>query len=134
MKPRTKAREVALQYLYKVDQTSDNTGSALDDFMRHFVDDEELIPYAREIIAGVYDNIKEIDALIDGAAQNWTVERMSSTDRNILRIAVLELKFKDDIPYQVAINEAVEMAKRFGSPKFPAFANGVLDKVRTEVV
>ena len=133
MRLRTKAREIALQYLYQVDITSNHTDRSLDDFITHFVDDAEIIPYAQELIEGVYTYLLRIDALIDTASKNWTVSRMSSTDRNILRIATYELAYKSDIPYKVAINEGIELAKRFGSPRFPAFANGVLDRVRTEV-
>jgi N utilization substance protein B len=133
MRLRTKAREIALQYLYQVDITSNHTDKTLDDFIAHFVDDEEIIPYAQDLIQGVYTHLTRIDALIEKASRNWTVSRMSSTDRNILRIATYELACKQDIPYKVAINEGIELAKRFGSPRFPAFVNGVLDKVRTEV-
>ncbi|HHO75960.1 MAG TPA: transcription antitermination factor NusB [Deltaproteobacteria bacterium] len=133
MRIRTKAREIALQYLYQVDITSDHTDRILDDFIAHFVDDEEIIPYAKELVSGVYMYLAHIDELIEKASRNWTVSRMSSTDRNILRIATYELAYNPDIPYKVAINEGIELAKRFGSPRFPAFANGVLDRVRTEV-
>ena len=133
MRLRTKAREIALQYLYQVDVTSDHTDKTLDDFITHFVDDEEIIPYAQDLIEGVYTYLSRIDALIEQASKNWTVSRMSSIDRNILRIATYELAYKSDIPYKVSINEGIELAKRFGSPGFPAFVNGVLDRVRTEV-
>ncbi|MBN2297058.1 MAG: transcription antitermination factor NusB [Deltaproteobacteria bacterium] len=133
MRIRTKAREIALQYLYQVDITSDHTDKTLDDFIAHFVDDDEIVPYAKELVGGVYMYLAHIDDLIEKASRNWTVSRMSSTDRNILRIATYELAYKPDIPYKVAINEGIELAKRFGSPRFPAFANGVLDRVRTEV-
>jgi len=133
MRIRTKAREIALQYLYQVDITSDHTDKTLDDFIDHFVDDAEIVPYAKDLVGGVYTFLAHIDDLIEQASKNWTVSRMSSTDRNILRIATYELAYKPDIPYKVAINEGIELAKRFGSPRFPAFANGVLDRVRTEV-
>lgn len=123
-----------MQYLYQVDITCNHTDKTLDDFIAHFVDDEEIIPYAQELIHGVYTYLSRIDDLIDQASRNWTVSRMSSTDRNILRIATYELAYNSDIPYKVAINEGIELAKRFGAPGFPAFANGVLDRVRTEVV
>jgi len=133
MRIRTKAREIALQYLYQVDITSDHTEKTLDDFIDHFVDDEEIVPYAKELVGGVYRHLSSIDELIERASRNWTVSRMSSIDRNILRIATYELVYNPDIPYKVAINEGIELAKRFGSQRFPAFANGVLDRVRTEV-
>jgi N utilization substance protein B len=129
MKHRTRSREVALQYLYQVDITSSHTEDALSAFFEHFVDNDELIPYAREIVDGVCTHLVQIDDLIEKASDNWKVSRMSTTDRNILRIATYELAFRDDVPYTVVINEAIEIAKRFGSSKFPSFANGVLDRV-----
>ena len=133
MRLRTKAREIALQYLYQVDITCNHNDETLNDFITHFVDDDDVVPYARELINGVCEQLPQIDALIEQASKNWTVNRMSSTDRNILRISTYELAFKKDIPYKVAINEGIELAKRFGSSRFPAFANGVLDKVWIEV-
>jgi transcription antitermination protein NusB len=130
MKIRSRARDVALQYLYQVDITSDHSEKAVEDFLNHFVDDENVKPYARDLIKGVFTNLTHLDHLIDQAAQNWRMSRMSTTDRNILRISTYELTCRSDIPYKVAINEGVELAKRFGSPKCPAFVNGVLDKVR----
>lgn len=155
MKARSRARELALQYLYQVDVTKDHSAKTLGDFMRHFVEGEdnpvepaaasdegldeaelrriylrESEAYARELIEGVVGHLGEIDRLIEEAAQNWSVSRMSTTDRNILRLATCEMIFRSDIPFRVAINEGVELAKRFGSPKFPGFANGVLDRIR----
>ncbi|HPW69554.1 MAG: transcription antitermination factor NusB [Desulfomonilia bacterium] len=132
MKIRTKAREIALQYLYQVDITKNHTEDTLRDFIGHFVEDRDVVPYAHDLINGVYTHLHRIDELIEAASKNWSVSRMSTTDRNILRIATYELVFKPDIPYKVAINEGIELAKKFGSPRFPAFANGVLDRVRTE--
>jgi N utilization substance protein B len=97
--------------------------------LRDFVREAEN--YARELIEGVVSHLGEIDALIEEAARNWSVSRMSTTDRNILRVATCEMVFRSDVPFRVAINEALELAKRFGSPKFPAFANGVLDRIRS---
>lgn len=130
MKMRSRARDVALQYLYQVDITSDHSGKVIDDFLEHFVEDENVKPYARELIEGVFTHLQHLDRLIDQAASNWRVSRMSRTDRNILRISAYELTCRVDIPYKVAINEGVELAKRFGSPKCPSFVNGVLDRVR----
>ncbi len=130
MKIRSRARDVALQYLYQVDITSDHSDKEVEDFLAHFVDDENVKPYARDLINGVFTNLQHLDRLIDQAAENWRVSRMSTTDRNILRISAYELTCRSDIPYKVAINEGVELAKRFGSPKCPSFVNGVLDRVR----
>ncbi len=133
MRIRTKAREIALQYLYQVDITKNHTDETLKDFIDHFVEDRDVVPYAHDLIKGVYSHLHRLDELIEKASNNWSVSRMSTTDRNILRIATYELVYRPDIPYKVAINEGIELAKKFGSPRFPAFANGVLDRVRTEV-
>ena len=135
MRSRTKAREIALQYLYQVDVTKDHTERTLQDFIDHFAEEKDVdaVPYARDLVVGVYGHLNEIDGLIEQASNNWTVSRMSSTDRNILRIATYELKFGTGVPYKVVINEGIELAKRFGSPRFPAFANGVLDRIGSEL-
>jgi transcription antitermination protein NusB len=135
MRSRTKAREIALQYLYQVDVTKDHTERTLQDFFNHFAEEKDLdaLPYAQELVGGIYAHLREIDALIEGAANNWTVSRMSSTDRNILRIATYELKYSSGVPYKVVINEGIELAKRFGSPRFPGFANGVLDRIGSDL-
>ncbi|MCD6571581.1 MAG: transcription antitermination factor NusB [Deltaproteobacteria bacterium] len=132
MRLRTKAREVALQYLYQVDITKRHTEETLEAFITHFVKGRDAIRYAQELINGVYAHLEKIDELIDKASENWPVRRMSKTDRNILRISTYELTFNPDVPYRVAINEGIELAKRFGSPKSPAFVNGVLDRIRID--
>jgi transcription antitermination protein NusB len=129
MKVRSRARDAALQYLYQAEVNSRHTKETLDSFLLHFIDDEPVKPYAKDLAEGVIDNIQTIDSLIEKATSNWRVSRMTRTDRNILRIATYELAIRKDIPYKVAINEGVELAKRFGSPKCPSFANGVLDRV-----
>lgn len=133
MRLRTKAREIALQYLYQIDITKDHDKGTLGDFFDHFAEEKDAVPYAEDLINGVYEHLHEIDELIEKASTNWSVSRMSTTDRNILRIAAYELKFKPETPYKVVINEGIELAKRFGSPRFPAFANGVLDKIWSEI-
>jgi N utilization substance protein B len=135
MKQRTRAREVALQYLYQIDITSSHTEKTLSDFFAHFVEekDKDLVPYARELAEGVCEYLPQIDSLIEKASDNWKVSRMSTTDRNILRIATYEMAYREDVPYKVVINEAIEVAKRFGSHRFPSFANGVLAKIWNEL-
>jgi transcription antitermination protein NusB len=129
MKVRSRARDAALQYLYQAEVNSSHSKETLDSFLAHFIEDEYVKPYVKDLVAGVLDNLQSIDTLIEKATSNWRVSRMTRTDRNILRIATYELALREDIPYKVAINEGVELAKRFGSPKCPSFANGVLDKV-----
>jgi transcription antitermination protein NusB len=129
MKVRSRARDAALQYLYQADVNRRHTQETLDSFLVHFIEDEYVKPYAKDLVAGVLNNLQAIDSLIEKATSNWRISRMSRIDRNILRIATYELAVREDIPYRVAINEGVELAKRFGSPKCPSFANGVLDRV-----
>jgi transcription antitermination protein NusB len=136
MRQRTHAREVALQYLYQIDITCSHTDKTLNEFFRHFVEakEQDIIPFAQEIVEGVCEHLNQIDSLIEEASKNWKVSRMTTTDRNILRIATYEITFREDVPYKVAINEAIELAKKFGSPKFPSFANGVLDRIHSEAL
>ncbi len=129
MKVRSRARDAALQYLYQADVNRRHTQETLDSFLVHFIEDEYVKPYAKDLVAGVLNNLQGIDSLIEKATSNWRISRMSRIDRNILRLATYELAIRKDIPYKVAINEGVELAKRFGSPKCPSFANGVLDRV-----
>lgn len=91
------------------------------------------IPYALELSRGTMRNIDRIDTLIRESASNWRIERIASTDRNLLRIAVCEMLFSEEAPDQVVINEAVEIAKRYGTEDSPSFVNGVLDAVRVVI-
>ncbi len=85
--------------------------------------------YAEILIAGVCRNLPEIDARIGDAAQNWRLGRLAVTDRNLLRVAVFEMTCCDDVPGQVAINEALEIAKKYGDEDSPKFINGILDAI-----
>ena len=89
--------------------------------------------YYEATLRGVWEHRAEIDALIRRAAENWRLERMTLVDRNILRLGAFEIRHADDIPFVVAINEAVDLGKRFGSEDSGAFINGVLDKI-SEIV
>jgi N utilization substance protein B len=128
MAKRSKAREVALQVLYQDDV---NPEEALDDrteFIRSRLrDDQELIAFARSLIDGVRRNRSELDALLAQTADNWSLERMAATDRNVMRLGAFEIIYTQT-PGAVAINEAVELAKRFGAAQSAQFVNGILDK------
>ena len=130
MNVRRKARETALQALYKID-ISDGTG---DDALEL----EELAPgtesrrYCETLVHGVKARLAELDAQIEKHAENWTVSRMSVVDRNILRIAAYELFYCSDVPYKVIIDEAVELAKTFGTDESGPFINGIVDRIRKE--
>ena len=126
---RSRAREVVLQVLYEDDLNSDRDMSASDEFLsRRLNGDPALIAFANEILSGVRRNRGEIDALLAERAANWRLERMAVTDRNILRLAAFEMLYTDT-PDRVAINEAVELAKRFGAKQSSQFVNGILDRL-----
>lgn len=99
-------------------------------FLDHFPVQRLAIPYAAILIRGTLLHLEQIDRLIRKSASNWRLERIALTDRNLLRIAVYEMLFSDDAPDQVVINEAVEIAKRYGTEDSPSFVNGVLDATR----
>ncbi len=137
MGTRRRAREAALQFLFQDDfldrGKSTNTAELderFDAFSLLYQVNKKARPYARKLIGGIFDKLDEIDGAIGAHATNWRLERIAATDRNLLRVAIFELLFQDDVPPQVAINEAVEIAKRFGTQESPAFINGVLDAVQ----
>lgn len=131
MRKRTKAREAALKVLYQIDITKGNPQEALSDFFRNSPHDEEVLEYASKLVEGTASKSKEIDGLIASAADNWQVSRMAVVDRNIMRLASYEMLYlAEDIPAKVAINEAVELAKRYGDTDSSKFVNGVLDKIK----
>lgn len=126
---RSFVRMAAFQVLYQDDQ---NPGSLLE-FGESFLQGElpnfePLLQFGRQLIHGVYDQKKEIDTAIQRYAQHWTISRMNTVDRNVLRLAAFELLFTET-PRPVVINEAVELAKKFGTADSPSFVNGILDKI-----
>ncbi len=129
MSRRSRAREVALQILFEDDVNPRATAEELTSFVKARLNSEEMEEFCLQLILGVRRNQSEIDARLNEVAQNWTVERMASTDRNVLRLGAYELQYTET-PYKVAINEAVELAKRFGNANSAHFVNGILDKVK----
>ena len=130
---RRKARGLALQIIYQHDIGS----RTLDDILRSFWESQGLPPaevraFAEDLAAGVRDHLEEIDALAGEYSSHWDLERMAAVDRNILRLAVYELIYRDDIPPKVTINEFVDMAKKFSTEDSGAFVNGVLDRIFQE--
>ncbi len=135
MRKRTLAREFALQVLYQVDITHDSFGATLNNFWQaHSEEDieEGIKKFTAELVKGVTENLEVIDARIAKYATNWQLKRMAVVDRNILRMGCFELMFREDIPFKVSINEAVELAKKYSSSQASKFVNGILDKVRLE--
>lgn len=126
MKSRTKARSLALQVLYESDLTGHRPGDIL---MRHVDEeatDDKSAEFARQIIAGIVPIKQQLDDIIAEHAPEWPMDQVATIDRNILRIALWEFAVSEITPIKVAINEAVELAKVFGSDSTPRFVNGVL--------
>ena len=126
---RRKSRAVALQVLYEVD----SVGHKPEEVIQHALSEEVLtgenIDFVKELVSGVLENKKQIDDNIKNFAPSWPIAQISVIDRNILRLAIFELLFDNKTPIKVAINEAVELAKSFGSDSSPRFINGVLSSV-----
>ena len=132
MSRRTRAREIALQILYQDDLNPSRNLAADELFLkRRLLEDRESIDFASSLISGVRRNRAELDDLLRRRADNWSLERMAATDRNLLRLSAFEILYTET-PGRVIINEAVEIAKRFGSKTSPQFVNGVLDRVLKE--
>lgn len=135
MRKRTRAREFAMQVLYQIDITSDTIDASLEAFWRSKADEEieeEVKKFSIELINGTITNLAEIDKCITEYAANWQLARMAVVDRNILRLGCFELLYRADIPPKVAINEAVELAKKFSGTEAGKFVNGILDKIKVE--
>jgi transcription antitermination protein NusB len=127
---RTKARERALQALYQIDVASTDLDEALSRFWRSFEPVErEVREMAEALVRGVALHRREIDDAIEAVSTNWRLDRMAKVDRNVLRLATHELLHRPDVPAKVAINEAIELGKKYGSESSGAFVNGVLDKI-----
>ncbi len=137
MGTRRRAREAALQFLFQddfLDRGKSTDAAELDKrfaaFSLLYQVNKKARPYARNLLGGIFEELDQIDGAIVAHATNWRLERIAATDRNLLRVAIYELMFQEDVPAQVAINEAVEIAKRYGSQDSPSFINGVLDAVQ----
>ncbi len=126
MKSRTRARGLALQVLYEVDMANHPPVEVFQDRLEEMPLSEELAEFARQIIFGVLPRIHDLDLLIAKYAPEWPLDQVAAIDRNILRMAFWEFAVQRETPLKVAINEAVELAKQFGSDSAPRFVNGVL--------
>jgi N utilization substance protein B len=133
MRKRTRAREFALQILYQIDIRQAEPADVLQSFWDEKVDRDEKEPeiaeYTETLVRGVIEKLDSIDKTIERYAENWEIHRMAYVDRNILRLAAYEMLHLDEIPVKVAINEAVELAKRYGEPDSSKFVNGILDRI-----
>src|SRR6516162_5095662 len=132
MTRRSRGREVALQLLYQREHNPKIDRAALEQFVRARLKDEPICTFCLFLFDGVVANMPEIDAKISAAAENWRIARMPTVDRNILRLGAFELLFMQDTPAAVAFDEAIELARRYGTADSSAFVNGVLDRLRRE--
>jgi N utilization substance protein B len=128
MAKRSHAREVAFQVIYQDDLNPRSNPAHADAFIADRIAAEGLVEFAKSLVAGARRNRPQIDAALNETADNWNLDRMAATDRNILRLAAYEL-LHTDTPRAVAIDEAIELAKRFGSAQSAQFVNGILDRL-----
>ena len=128
---RRRAREIALQVLYQLDIVPADPQEALTLYFENFHPSEKTREFCRRLVEGVCQEQGEIDRLIEENAENWTLKRMAVVDRNILRLATFELLNCPDIPFKASLNEAIELAKKFGNDDSSSFINGILDQIRS---
>ena len=126
MSTRRETRRIAIDILYQADITGDDPALALESWVDA---GREVPPYARELVEGVVEHGPAIDLLLEEHMQAWTVARMAALDRTILRVAVEEVRYRDDVPDSVAISEAVEAASELSSEESKSFVNGILGKI-----
>jgi N utilization substance protein B len=127
---RRKAREFALQILFQLDIRKEKpTLTLFKRFWTEFEPDDEVRVFTEEIVKGTFKHMKVINTKILASAKNWSLDRMATVDRNVLRMAAYEILYRMDIPPSVTINEAIELAKKFGTDESGAFVNGILDNV-----
>lgn len=129
---RTLARKNALQIMYQ--------GDILDKAPRELIDNAQLVPetqglndYALMLLDGCKENLEAIDELIVSASENWALDRMPMVDRALLRLSTYEMRYVEDVPVSVSINEAVNLAKEFGGDDSPRFVNGILGRIATQL-
>jgi transcription antitermination factor NusB len=132
LRKRTRARELALQALYQLDLRGPEVLGQVDRVLAGDTAEPEVRRFARQLVDGCWAHREDLDARIATVADNWEIHRMAVVDRNILRLASYELLFLDDVPPKVAINEAIDLAKRYSTADSGAFVNGILDRIRLE--
>ena len=133
MATRRRGREAALQLLYAIEITHADAEEVLSSSWAHALTAARTREFTGALLQGVLASRDEIDALIREWSANWSLERIGLVERNILRVAIYELLFMPEIPPNVTINEAIEVAKRYGAEDAPAFVNGILDRIKNQV-
>jgi N utilization substance protein B len=133
MGKRRSSRELALKFLYQSELNAGDATAQMEGFLEMSPGSDDVKKYLVDLVDLVSLHKKEIDEMLEKSSENWSLSRMTVIDRNILRIATAELLFHKDVPAKAAIDEAVEIAKRYGSEDSPDFINGVLDRVKKEM-
>jgi N utilization substance protein B len=134
LRRRRKSREFALQVLYQLNITKQDVIKALTQFQEHFLSNGEADEFLKRLVLGVLEHCQELDRLIEQYSENWHLDRINMVERNILRMALFELLYCEEIPPKVTINEAIDLGKRYGSEDSGSFINGILDRIQNEVV
>jgi len=129
MGARRKARELALQMLFQHDMSGNQPDQIIDTFEELQKSKPSTREFATRIFRGTVDHLPQLDEMIQNQAENWRLSRMAGVDRNIIRMSVYEFLHEDDTPKLVIIDEAIEIAKRYGTQKSPQFINGILDGI-----
>lgn len=129
---RRKARELTLKMLYQVELNGEDADAALQNYCKIFPYQDDIVEYARFLLAGISKEKRKLDQYIEKASEHWKLNRITYVDKGILRTAIFEMLFSSDVPPKVAIDEALELAKKFGTEESKDFINGVLDRVLKE--
>lgn len=127
------SRELVIQFLYLTEMNEGEITSQLESFWENNSCEKDVQSFTEDILNDIFDHKKEIDARLEKYSDNWTLSRMTVIDRNVLRMAASELMYSKTVPPKVAIDEAVEIAKKYGSEDSPNFINGILDRILKEL-
>lgn len=131
---RRKAREAALKILYQIEMSGYNLEECIDSYWNTLGDNQDIKEFTNFLVRGVYSFLTSIDEKINQSSINWKIERMHKVDLSILRLAVFEMFYTNDTPYKVVINEAIELAKKYGTENSSSFVNGVLNKIAETLI
>ncbi|SVC35040.1 uncharacterized protein METZ01_LOCUS287894 [marine metagenome] len=133
MGKRRSSRELALKFLYQFELNKGDLGEQMKLFIKQNSSQEDVKIFMKDLVVSLLDKIEEIDEVIQKFSDHWVVERMTVIDRNILRLGTCELLFDFSTPPKVVINEAIDIAKKYGNEDSPEFVNGILDRIYKEI-
>ena len=133
MGKRRQARALTVQVLFHMEFSPGDPDEGFRLISDSFDSPSEIRTFSRQLVLGIWENREQLDKLIAQSSKNWRLERMSHTDKNILRVGVFEMLFMNDIPPKVSIDEAVELGKKFGTEESGAFINGILDNIYNQL-